>query len=281
MSKRGIRFREEIINGRRCLIEITPYGEYPVSGGATCSVTVIFDGHMYMATVGDSDAILCTDTEILDENMCTVFDSANSATVPYSAILNREEMSQQKYLPIKGNHSPENPYELMRYNHGDMNEHLKFLYAGNKKPIYDENGRITGDRSYCKNVRNENATQVSLVKYSSSLATTRVIGDFLFHAHGLTHLPTIIHINLNDIMFEIACIIIATDGIWDNWQYSQICNFVMDPSRIEAIKDNDDGVYHVANSLIERNDEYARSNFGNGRDNATLTVVYIQRGEVI
>lgn len=72
------------------------------------------------------------------------------------------------------------------------------------------------------------------------------------------------------------CIVLATDGFWDNWIYDQVQKFVMDSNCLNAVKINpEDGAQRVVNSLIVRNDLYARKNFGSGRDNATGIVMYI------
>jgi SLT domain-containing protein len=54
----------------------------------------------------------------------------------------------------------------------------------------------------------------------------------------------------------------------------------MDKNCLNAVKTNsEDGAQRIVNSLIVRNDLYARKNFGSGRDNATGIVMYITLDE--
>lgn len=99
-----------------------------------------------------------------------------------------------------------------------------------------------------------------------------------------------------------ACLVVATDGIWDNWAYEDVTKFVMDdsctkavlksangkmgqasPVQAEASPDGGasapspamSGTQRVANSLIKRNAVFAKRNFGGDADNATAVVVYL------
>lgn len=111
----------------------------------------------------------------------------------------------------------------------------------------------------------------------------------------------------------LACVVISTDGIWDNWTYEDITKFVMDDSCTKAVLQTPpkywggptpeipeasdapssptkplptdaissspslSGSQRVANSLIKRNAIFARRNFGNDADNATGIVLYLAR----
>lgn len=99
----------------------------------------------------------------------------------------------------------------------------------------------------------------------------------------------------------VACLVVATDGIWDNWSYEDVTKFVMDDSCTKAVLQTPpskwgssmpscdvevdsgaapqsppvSGTQRVANSLIKRNAVFAKRNFGGDADNATGVVVYL------
>lgn len=93
--------------------------------------------------------------------------------------------------------------------------------------------------------------------------------------------PTSPHLSL--------CVVLATDGVWDNWMYEDINKFVMDISCLNAVVNSfyppqdsaespasGDGGKRVASSLMQRNAIYSRRNFGNQADNATGIVLYLR-----
>jgi len=77
-----------------------------------------------------------------------------------------------------------------------------------------------------------------------------------------------------------VCVVLCTDGVWDNWIYDHVCKFVMDPSCLNAVvADQEKGAARVAKSFMLRNQAFARKNFGDGSDNATGIVMYITQEE--
>ena len=73
------------------------------------------------------------------------------------------------------------------------------------------------------------------------------------------------------------CLVLATDGVWDNWQYEDVNKFVMDPSCLGAVGAAPDGAKRVTISFMQRNALYAKRNFGSNADNATGIVMYLSR----
>ena len=71
------------------------------------------------------------------------------------------------------------------------------------------------------------------------------------------------------------CLVLATDGVWDNWTYEDVTRFVMDSSCVDAVAMGADGAHRVALSFMQRNAFYSKRNFGNQADNATGIVLYI------
>lgn len=77
---------------------------------------------------------------------------------------------------------------------------------------------------------------------------------------------------------ERFCIVLASDGVWDNWIYDHVQKFVMDPSCIKAIEEKpEEGVQRVAKSFMGRNMMFSKKNFGSQADNATVIVMYLTR----
>lgn len=125
---------------------------------------------------------------------------------------------------------------------------------------------------------------------------------------GVTHLPEVQSIDLNVVFDSLnnvnayddptnpptVAVVLASDGIWDNWDYKDVTSFIVDPElRKNSAKrssegksssndddDNDDDPHlghtrHLSHSLIRTNAEYASRNFGNQADNATGIVLLI------
>ncbi len=68
---------------------------------------------------------------------------------------------------------------------------------------------------------------------------------------------------------------VASDGVWDNWQYEDVGKFVLDESCLNASFNLSDGTQKVADSFISRNALLSKRNFGNQADNATCIVLYV------
>jgi len=157
---------------------------------------------------------------------------------------------------------------------------------------------------YIKNVSKERATYVSVPfsdNYPDAIAFTRSIGDFNISTYGVTENPEIQSIDMNAVFIHeqemrikstaadgqltgggsesatpIFCLVLATDGIWDNWTNEIARKFIMDPSCLNAIKTNpSEGAQKVAKSFGQRNLYYANKNFGVSKDDQTCIVVYI------
>ena len=71
------------------------------------------------------------------------------------------------------------------------------------------------------------------------------------------------------------CLVIASDGVWDNWLYEDVTKFVMDSSCLKAVRGSADGAHRVGKSFMARNTLFSKRNFGNQADNATGIVMYL------
>ena len=151
---------------------------------------------------------------------------------------------------------------------------------------------------YVKNVRREKATYVCGRHGENALAGTRSLGDIELHNLGLTHKPIIRSMDLNKVFMDLraqvsataqakaeaeedpdpitVCVVLATDGVWDNWIYDHVQKFVMDKSCLKALEaDKERGAQRVCKSFMLRNQAFANKNFGSNSDNATGIVLYI------
>lgn len=82
---------------------------------------------------------------------------------------------------------------------------------------------------------------------------------------------------VNDVSSSLLCLVLATDGVWDNWVYEDVNKFVLDESCIGAVACGADGARRVTLSFMQRNALYAKRNFGAHADNATGIVMYLSR----
>lgn len=177
-------------------------------------------------------------------------------------------------------------------------------------PVFrlDEHGepRVLDHGCYYKNVRKEWASLVATpntAQFQDALAFTRSLGDLHLHTYGVTHEPQLQWFDLDSIWSDLKagntsmqtlgnnsadnlapeiaealfCIVLATDGVWDNWAYEEVTRFVMHSSCIGAVMQSSDGAQRVAQSFMQRNAVYAKRNFGNQADNATGIVAYVGR----
>lgn len=119
---------------------------------------------------------------------------------------------------------------------------------------------------------------------------------FIFIVLGVTHLPEVHRIDLpplfaamqarlaerqqtgsEDTNGNILCLVVATDGVWDNWLYEDLARFVTDSGCLRAAATSNDGAQRVTTSLMHRNAIYSKRNFGSQADNATGIVMYISQ----
>lgn len=149
---------------------------------------------------------------------------------------------------------------------------------------------VTGKGRYYKNVRQEWASLVSTpsgARFQDALAFTRSLGDFHLHTYGVCHLPEIQVIDIMAIFKDLSAlgsstdnksylsIVLSSDGVWDNFVYSDVTRFVMDSTCINAVKQEVIGAQRVASSFMQRNVSRSRANFGSQADNATCIIMYL------
>jgi serine/threonine protein phosphatase PrpC len=166
---------------------------------------------------------------------------------------------------------------------------------------------------YVKNVRKEKAAYVTDKSDQYALASTRALGDRAINMLGVSHKPEIRSMDLVPVFEKLkekiaiskeeenkkrldaamtgessesskevdpdpvtVCVVLCSDGVWDNWIFEHVQKFVMDKSCLKAVEsDKERGAQRVCKSFMLRNQGSARKNFGSNSDNATGIVMYI------
>jgi len=280
-----------------------------VHGGTTATVLVIFGGRRaVVANVGDSSALLCGGHEE-HHVMRPIATWPGSATAPVGATKGTAPAARPEPHPdvsggntqmeMSADHSPESGEEFLRMREArpsvadKARPELLFVYdtltsskmscpqifqldAATGRP------RRTNRGSYYKNVRNEWATLVATPPYAQfqdALAFTRSLGDLHLQSYGVTHVPEVRWIDLapaaedgvpRPVSSAPLCIAACSDGIWDNWKFHDVADFVLHPSRLA-----DSNVQRRTVALMTLNLERAHINFGSSADNMTAVCIYL------
>jgi len=167
------------------------------------------------------------------------------------------------------------------------------------------NPHATGRGAYYKNVRNEWATLVAVppfARFQDALAFTRSVGDFHLQTYGVSHTPDVVWLDLgsspiakdadgsgtaatSDDAGQGAkagtaptpfALVMCSDGVWDNWKFEDLAQFVMDPARVAKAVSTVTGTQEATNELMLANLERGRANFGNSADNMTALIAFMQ-----
>ena len=263
-----------------------------VNGGATMTVLILIKKtlKLYIANLGDSDAMLCSSKQIFRQD-----DLKCETGLKYGL-----EDGLKDYLMLTANHSPTNIDEYVRMRSKaacptNPNKSLiDVIYdkqcAETFCQVYDTSTPIPKllecplGGGYYKNVRKENATYVRTTE-NRKLAFTRTMGDFEMDPYGIISEPSINSIDLSDILERytetdlnpVLCLFVSSDGVWDNWEYQKVQEFLMYDNCLEAVGKTDDGSQKVLDSFMARNNLFARHNFGNTADNATSAILYVKK----
>ena len=279
--------------------------------GTTFSLIIILGKKMWIANVGDSTGILCAKHPIF-KNSDLAFEKDVAIPEKMYETKKADDDKLSNYIVLTSeDHSPEDPEEYKRMRafkpskENPLHAELLCIYdkQGMSKTMCEHVFDISEDGTptvrtdvtdyYCKNVRREKATYVCGRGSPLALAGTRSLGDIELHNLGITHKPIIRSMDLNKVFVDLraqvsatateedpdpitVCVVLATDGVWDNWIYDHVQKFVMDKSCLKAIeKDKVLGAQRVCKSFMLRNQGFAKKNFGNSSDNATGIVLYI------
>ena len=281
--------------------------------GTTFSVIIILGKKMWIANVGDSTGILCAKHPIFKKSDLAFEKDVAIPEKMYETKKADDDKLSNYIVLTSEDHSPEDPEEYKRMRAFKPSEenplHAELLCVYDKQRMtkslcphvfnISEDGTPTvrpDDKSfeyYVKNVRREKATYVCGRHGENALASTRSLGDIELHNLGLTHKPIIRSMDLNKVFVDLravrkpeateedpdpltVCVVLATDGVWDNWIYDHVQKFVMDKSCLKALEaDKERGAQRVCKSFMLRNQGFGQKHFGSGSDNATGIVLYI------
>ena len=281
--------------------------------GTTFSLIIILGKKMWIANVGDSTGILFAKHPIF-KNSDLAFEKDVAIPEKIYETKKADDDKLTNYIVLTSeDHSPEDPEEYKRMRafkpseENPLHAELQCVYDKQERaktlcpPVFNisEDGTPTvrpEDGSfeyYVKNVRREKATYVCGRHGENALAGTRSLGDIELHNLGLTHKPIIRSMDLNKVFMDLrkvikpeateedpdpmeVCVVLATDGVWDNWIYDHVQKFVMDKSCLKALKlDKERGAQRVCKSFMLRNQAFANKNFDSSSDNSTGIVLYI------
>jgi serine/threonine protein phosphatase PrpC len=281
--------------------------------GTTFSVIIILGKKMWIANVGDSTGILCAKHPIFNSSHLAFEKDIGIPEKMYETKKADDDKLSNYIILTSEDHSPEDTEEYKRMRafkpSAENPNHAELLCVYDKQRMtkslcpqvfnISEDGTPTvrpDDKSfeyYFKNVRKEKATYVCGRSSPLALAGTRSLGDIELHNLGITHKPIIRSMDLNKVFEDLraarkpeateedpdpmtVCVVLATDGVWDNWIYDHVQRFVMDKSCLKALeKDKVLGAQRVCKSFMLRNQVFANKNFGSSSDNATGIVLYI------
>lgn len=225
--------------------------KYNNQGGTTATINIFLKGKIYNCNCGDSDSKLFSK----HKNLC------------------KESGIYSDTLNISKSHSPSDKeeFDFMRENKPD----IKFIYKmGNiEHPIYDEFGNLNDVSTIGLVPKNVNGDLPSTISDSIRyLAMTRSIGDGDLSRKD----PSICVYDISDIITSEydLCLVIGSDGLWDNWKDENIKNFVFNETNLMTLKE-EDGIKKVTQSLLKKNDTIGKRNFGKHRDNTTLFLTYL------
>jgi len=269
-----------------------------VEGGTTFSLAVIVGTTLYMANLGDSSGTICTplDQKVLSTSMVHKLagpeDDDEKTDEPVSIVV------------VTSEHKVESPklYKRLLENCPSRTDpskpSLKQVYDA--CPLKPQKSAISFDAdgnpitvphgNYYSTVRNDWAALVRTESdpeyvdcygrtYIGGLAMPEALGNFYLQTQGLSMDVNVNVVELAPILEMLAnkiiCIVLASDGVWDNWKYEDIAKFVMDPSCIGALSEPD-GVQRITNSFMQRNMIYAKRNFGHRHDDSTACIAFVE-----
>lgn len=270
-----------------------------VNGGAMMTVIVVKNGKMYVSNVGDCHAALFTETPVMTTQMMK-FEKDAAGFHGENINMEMGERDPLNTVVVTFDHSPESVEEYRRIrkfrpsvedpNHAE----LLFVYdeINREKALCNRIFKITEDGTptimsdvpyYNKNVKAERATYVTApfdARFRESIASTRAIGDFYLNSYGVSAKPQILSFDLTQLLeqTDTACLVVASDGVWDAWINDHVNKFVMDPSCLKAVTDDPVfGAQKVAKSFMRRTCHYNQKYFRGNADNASAIVAYFTK----
>lgn len=262
-------------------------------GGSTCTIEMIVGNTKYVANCGDSEVLTCCNYPVLNSSIVTeTKDTATSETYPGDKTLHIDTSTKEYLLTDDHSGNSSSEYYRMHKNGAQFkyNDRLKPVSEWDSVFTMDSNNNVvkheldsTNYHGKCyTTVRKDWGVYIINPHDNGQLAMTRSLVDTNYHRIGVTHKPVIKTVQVMPTISGdqqvIICDVIATDGVWDGWEYSHMTEFVLHETCLNVLTKNQ-GIQDIANSLKERNMIYGKRHFGTSRDNATLVLVYIRHIE--
>ena len=272
-----------------------------VQGGTTCTIAVLIKDKIFVANVGDSSAFLISPFAAL--SLSADIEVEDERPKPNEGLSLQGE-SLKSYIELTADHSPSSSDEFIRirnfrpWEEDSRQPCLQFVYDTPRMSktqcpaIFNicSNGQIevTNRGHYYKNVRREWASMVVIPESDPfsqhALAFTRSLGDFHLQTYGVSSKPNICSVDLKKIFTRAntihtspvaLCLILASDGIWDNWTFDEMSSFVFSSHSSSEIFHDGEGCARVTNALMTNNSERGNRNFGIHQDNYSTILMYI------
>ena len=243
-----------------------------------------------------------------EKNMDVNITEQNASTDILSKMLiltkDHSATSQEEYIRIQSIENSSNTKIKAVYDNAEGSNKSKCpeIFSISESGILSINDPPS-DNCYYKNVREEYATYITTPPNNAheyALSVTRSICDNYLMQYGLTCCPEIQSIELSNLFDNLEyinkdmidksnnssefgqtiCVLLATDGVWDNWKYDDVNAFVMHESCLNELFNKQCGSQTVIDSFMERNKLLAHHNFGADSDNATSILMYVTRKQV-
>jgi len=289
-------------------------------GGTTCSIIVILGkNRIITANVGDSTGLISCKNRNINKNELLqlslwpesggIIEECNENDKNKKSNCENKEIGKNALI-ITADHSPESIREFYRlrnshpYPREPILPHLSIVYDSpnaNKMKCqlvfqFNENGEpfVTGNGAYFKNVRKEWASLVATpmrARFQDALAFTRSLGDFHLQCYGVSHVPDVHFLDLENVFYKneessviegknemVSCIVLCSDGVWDNWQWDEVVLFFMDSFRINEVYKSGN-CSNIVKEFMSENMRRSQNNFGYQADNATAVVCYVFMSE--
>ena len=243
----------------------------PVDGGATATVAALVHGHLLViANVGDSDALLggkLPDGTIGFEQLCA--DHSPTSADEFVRVQRFGAQQVDAWEP-----------PLFAYTAGDEPLEIFAVGADGTVELDPEALRQLDEMGAgYKTARGDRPTAVVATETREyeecQLGVTRSLGDFYLQHFGVTWEPSVSCIDLLDMraQLEQVTLVIASDGLWDLWQYKDVLQYPLGPPA------NSGAVLAPLLELVEETRSQGEELFGDSADNITVVTITVAFGE--
>ena len=72
-----------------------------------------------------------------------------------------------------------------------------------------------------------------------------------------------------------GALMLCSDGVWDNWTYGDVADWVLDPERVATLAADAEAHTKLTTQFMDQNITFAHANFGSQADNMTAVLAYL------